>query len=98
MRDRDAALRERGLVPRQFPSDEAIGQAVEAVAPDALVVHRARKGEAAHNIDMGPVESRVEGRRLRQLRAQPVDRADKSEPLRLMRVLACNEKSWPCGE
>lgn len=68
----------------KLSGDEFIGEAVEAVALDALVMQRAGNGEAANKIVLRGVKGRVEGGDLGKMRFQMPEGADETQRLRLV--------------
>ena len=72
-------------VRRQHARDVLVGQPVKAVADDPLVGERARQGEAARDVGLGPMKRGVEARDLRQVRTGFPERPDGCEVVRLMK-------------
>ena len=73
-----------GATCRQGVRDVFVGQAVEAVAADAVVVEPARQGVPVGDLGVGAVERGIEARDLGQLGPEPGDRADAGEIVRLV--------------
>ena len=84
MGDHHAALADVRRDLGQHARDVLVGQAVEAVAADALVVEPARQGEPVGELGMAAVESGIEAGHLRQVGLDRGDRADAGEIVRLM--------------
>ena len=68
----------------QHARDVLIGQAVEAVAANALVIEPARQGEPVGELGMAAVERGIEAGDLRQVGLDCGDGADAGEIVRLM--------------
>ena len=66
MRGNDAARRKRGVDLGKAPGDIFIGKAMKAVAPDTLVMQRARKRKARSDNRLVVVEGGVKAGDLRQ--------------------------------
>ena len=77
MGDHDPALGDLRRDLGQHARDVLVGQAVEAVAADALVVEPAGQGEPVGELGMAAVERGVEAGDLRQLGLDRGDRADR---------------------
>ena len=84
MGDHDAAAGDLRRDLGQHARDVLVGQAVEAVAADAVVVEPARQGEPVGELGMAAVEGGIEAGDLRQLGLDRGDRADAGEIVRLM--------------
>jgi hypothetical protein len=69
---------------RQLARDVVVGQAVEAVALDALGRQPARQREGLRDRRLGAVEGGVEAAHLRHLRHQRGDRAHRAQVVRLV--------------
>ena len=76
---RDAPAR-----PRQLPGDVFVGQAVEAVAADAVLGHRAGDGIKLRKARLGSMERGVEAGDLRQSGNGRGHRLDRREIVRLV--------------
>jgi hypothetical protein len=68
----------------QHTRDVLVGQTVEAVAANAVVVKAARQREPVGELGMAAVERGIEAGHLRQLRLDRGDRPDAAEIVRLM--------------
>src|SRR3546814_9361160 len=64
--------------------DRSVGEAVETVAFDAVLIEFPRQCEAPHQLGICPVKCRVEGSRLPDFRPETPDRMDEVQRLRLM--------------
>ena len=84
MRDDHPAARNLGRNLLQPAGDELVGQAVEAVAPHALVVEMFRDRVVVGQRIVAAVKRRVEARDLRQLGDTGEDSADGCEIVRLV--------------
>ena len=79
----------------QHARDVLVGQAVEAVAADAVVVEPARQGEPVGELGMAAVEGGIEAGDLRQVGLDRGDRADAGEIVRLMQRRERTERLEP---
>ena len=84
MGDHHAALADVWRNLGQHARDVLVGQTVEAVAADALVVEAARQREPVGELGMAAVKSGIEACHLRQVGLDRGDRADAGEIVRLM--------------
>ena len=84
MGDDDAAAGDLGRHLGQALGDVFVGEAVEAVAADALVVERARQGVAVGVRGVAAVEGGVEAGDLRHVRVDLHREADRREVVRLV--------------
>jgi hypothetical protein len=85
VRDDNATLGDLGRDLGQHARDVLVGQTVEAVAPDAVVMEAARQGEPVRELGMAAVERGIEAGHLRQVGLDRGDGADHAKEVGVTR-------------